>query len=60
MSSGIVEAYPPLCDAKGSYTAQFEHVRDYSHSTCYVLSVSNIMLDNSTSTNGQGGYQSRR
>jgi len=22
---GIVEAYPPLCDVKGSYTAQFEH-----------------------------------
>jgi len=22
---GIVEAYPPLCDIKGSYTAQFEH-----------------------------------
>lgn len=28
VSSGIVEAYPPLCDVKGSYTAQFEHVRD--------------------------------
>ncbi len=26
VSSGIVEAYPPLCDVKGSYTAQFEHV----------------------------------
>ncbi|KAL9640038.1 MAG: hypothetical protein Q9204_000874 [Flavoplaca sp. TL-2023a] len=25
VSSGIVEAYPPLCDSKGSYTAQFEH-----------------------------------
>ncbi|KAI4090639.1 MAG: hypothetical protein LQ344_004609 [Seirophora lacunosa] len=25
VSSGIVEAYPPLCDAKGSFTAQFEH-----------------------------------
>ncbi|XP_040569547.1 methionine aminopeptidase 2 [Lepeophtheirus salmonis] len=22
---GIVEPYPPLCDVKGSYTAQFEH-----------------------------------
>ena len=22
---GIVDAYPPLCDVKGSYTAQFEH-----------------------------------
>jgi len=26
VSSGIVEAYPPLVDKKGSYTAQFEHV----------------------------------
>ena len=25
VSQGIVEAYPPLCDQKGSYTAQFEH-----------------------------------
>ncbi|KAH8144537.1 uncharacterized protein LAJ45_11434 [Morchella importuna] len=25
VASGIVEAYPPLCDIKGSYTAQFEH-----------------------------------
>ena len=25
VSNGIVEAYPPLCDVKGSYTAQFEH-----------------------------------
>ena len=22
---GIVQPYPPLCDIKGSYTAQFEH-----------------------------------
>lgn len=27
VSAGIVEAYPPLCDVKGSYTAQSEHVR---------------------------------
>lgn len=26
VSNGIVEAYPPLCDKKGSYTAQYEHV----------------------------------
>ncbi|TPX12245.1 uncharacterized protein E0L32_007131 [Thyridium curvatum] len=25
VNSGIVEAYPPLVDKKGSYTAQFEH-----------------------------------
>lgn len=23
--AGIVDAYPPLCDVKGSYTAQYEH-----------------------------------
>jgi methionyl aminopeptidase len=27
VSAGIVQDYPPLCDIKGSYTAQFEHVR---------------------------------
>ena len=26
VTAGIVEAYPPLCDVKGSYTAQYEHV----------------------------------
>jgi methionyl aminopeptidase len=26
VSSGIVQDYPPLCDIKGSYTAQYEHV----------------------------------
>ncbi len=26
VSSGVVEAYPPLVDKKGSYTAQYEHV----------------------------------
>lgn len=26
VSSGIVEAYPPLVDVKGCYTAQYEHV----------------------------------
>jgi len=25
VNAGIVEAYPPLVDVKGSYTAQFEH-----------------------------------
>ena len=23
--SGIIDAYPPLCDQRGCYTAQFEH-----------------------------------
>ncbi|KAL9045297.1 MAG: hypothetical protein Q9214_001640 [Letrouitia sp. 1 TL-2023] len=31
VASGIVESYPPLCDVKGSYTAQFEHVRQSSN-----------------------------
>jgi methionyl aminopeptidase len=25
VEQGIVQDYPPLCDVKGSYTAQFEH-----------------------------------
>lgn len=25
VSAGVVQDYPPLCDIKGSYTAQFEH-----------------------------------
>ena len=29
VSAGIVEAYPPLCDIKGSHTAQFEHVSHF-------------------------------
>ncbi|KAL4927203.1 peptidase [Aspergillus undulatus] len=27
VQSGIVQDYPPLCDIKGSYTAQYEHLR---------------------------------
>lgn len=30
VANGIVESYPPLVDKKGSYTAQFEHVRLFS------------------------------
>ena len=28
ISQGVVEMYPPLLDIEGSYSAQFEHVRD--------------------------------
>ncbi|KAL4889040.1 methionine aminopeptidase [Aspergillus ambiguus] len=35
VSSGIVQDYPPLCDIKGSYTAQFEH--DHSLSILPVM-----------------------
>jgi methionyl aminopeptidase len=39
VNSGIVEAYPPLCDKKGSYTAQFEHVSfDLTHVHSFVSS----------------------
>lgn len=27
IENGIVDSYAPLVDVKGSYTAQFEHVR---------------------------------
>lgn len=30
--AGVVDAYPPLVDIKGSYTAQFEHTL-YLHPT---------------------------
>lgn len=29
IDNGIVEYYEPLVDVKGSYTAQFEHVRAF-------------------------------
>ena len=25
VDNGLVDPYPPLCDIKGSYTAQYEH-----------------------------------
>jgi methionyl aminopeptidase len=37
VSAGIVEAYPPLCDIKGSYTAQSEHVRFFPLTFAYDL-----------------------
>jgi methionyl aminopeptidase len=30
VSHGVLEAYPPLLDAKGSYSAQFEHVSAFT------------------------------
>jgi methionyl aminopeptidase len=30
--AGIVDPYPPLCDTKGCYTAQYEHTL-YLHPT---------------------------
>ena len=58
VSSGIVEAYPPLCDVKGSYTAQFEHVRHtYLQSTSYYADWD---PDYSPQTNSEGGHQPGR
>lgn len=37
VQSGIVEAYPPLVDKKGSYTAQFEHVSFVVSSLLHLL-----------------------
>ena len=31
--AGVVDAYPPLCDTRGCYTAQFEHTI-YLRPTC--------------------------
>ncbi|CAK7568578.1 MAG: Methionine aminopeptidase 2 [Sporothrix epigloea] len=38
VSNGIVEAYPPLVDKKGSYTAQFEHTILLRHNVKEVIS----------------------
>ena len=59
VSSGIVEAYPPLCDVKGSYTAQFEHVSRLYESSLFKL-VADLLLDYTNATYGQGGYKPRR
>ena len=45
VQSGIVEAYPPLCDIKGSYTAQFEHVSLVADATCLNAST-DLCIDN--------------
>jgi methionyl aminopeptidase len=43
VSAGIVEAYPPLCDIKGSYTAQSEHVSSQAcRSTLFVRIFANV------------------
>ena len=57
VSSGIIEAYPPLCDTKGSYTAQFEHVSIYKEPCRDVPT--NINSDYIAAPHSQRGYQSR-
>ena len=32
VEQGVVDAYPPLCDSRGSYVAQYEHTL-YLHPT---------------------------
>lgn len=48
VQAGIVEAYPPLCDIKGSYTAQYEHVGqpcvDYSVNVMLTRPIQTILL----------------
>lgn len=54
VSAGVVEAYPPLVDKKGSYTAQFEHV------SSPLLSIETMILmnvDYRPPTKCEGGYQ---
>ena len=52
VSSGIVEAYPPLCDIKGSYTAQFEHVSFNLHQLKVLPS--NLCTDNTAEAKCEG------
>jgi hypothetical protein len=59
VQNGIVEAYPPLCDKRGSYTAQFEHV-SFLKSHGRLLMRLTRFVDYPAATHRQGGYQSRR
>lgn len=60
VSAGIVEAYPPLCDIKGSYTAQSEHVSSNVHTLVNSESETNFPIDVHPPTYSQGNHQSRR
>lgn len=53
VSSGIVEAYPPLCDVKGSYTAQFEHVSRHKDLYSLPSPFADPHLDDINATYGQ-------
>lgn len=57
VNSGIVQDYPPLCDVKGSYTAQYEHV---SPSALFSLDFETNDADCCSPTYRKGGHQSRR
>jgi methionyl aminopeptidase len=57
VNSGVVEAYPPLCDKKGSYTAQFEHVSASLPWFLSVITTDTFCLDYSDSANRKGGHQ---
>jgi len=60
VSNGIVDAYTPLADTPGSYTAQFEHVS--SPSTCSQIynAVLIMILDSPFTRVAEGSLQSRR
>lgn len=59
VSAGIVEAYPPLCDVKGSYTAQSEHVSFIPGTRLSKYTAHIYFVDLHPSTDRQGGYQPR-
>jgi hypothetical protein len=71
VSAGIVEGYPPLCDIKGSYTAQSEHVSCISFpplrhppgwrsGVCHQGRETNRQTDIHPPADVQGGCESRR
>jgi methionyl aminopeptidase len=57
VSNGIVEAYPPLCDIKGSFTAQSEHVSIFLNALPYLILTINV--DIPVKTDCQGSDQPR-
>ena len=60
VSSGIVEAYPPLCDVKGSYTAQFEHVSFSLPPAVKWMKLINLVADDLIEAKRERGCESRR
>jgi hypothetical protein len=60
VSAGIVQDYPPLCDIKGSYTAQFEHVRFCLLPFFYRNLTDIVITDSCAAAERKGGDQPRR
>jgi hypothetical protein len=61
IKAGVVEEYVPLCDIKGSYSAQFEHVSSLRiQRACHFLAqLTTKPPDHLAASHAQGGAQPR-